>query len=274
MDWSLVLLSQGIESTPELTPEGWVLCLEPNDHPRAEAILRQYRLENRGWPWQRPLPQVGFHWGSLGWCAVLALFYFADAISSAGLRQVGMMDPVAVQHGAWWRLFTATLLHFDLAHLAANVALGLPLFGLAMGRYGPGCALLAATLAGAAGNLAGLWLRRQEFHGLGASGMVMGALGLLAVQLLSIGRPTPVARKYMLSGVLGGLMLFTLLGLSPAADVIAHTGGFAAGLAFGAALAWLPQKKLLNRSVTAVCLAVLAALIAITWTLALSHPAS
>jgi len=51
-----------------------------------------------------------------------------------------------------------------------------------MARFGPGQALLAALLAGAVGNAAGLALRTEHYIGLGASGMVMGGLGLLTAQ--------------------------------------------------------------------------------------------
>ena len=58
--------------------------------------------------------------------------------------------------------------------------------GLVMGRYGPGVGLLAVYLAGVGGNLAA-WLVYGESHrGLGASGMVMGALGLLTVQSVAL----------------------------------------------------------------------------------------
>jgi membrane associated rhomboid family serine protease len=103
----------------------------------------------------------------------------------------------------------------------------------------------------------------------------MGALGLLAVQSLSLalGPTTPATRKYMLGGLLGGLMLFALFGLNPAADVIAHTGGFVVGLVLGTVMAWVPQQRLLSAPVNAACGAVLAVLIAVTWTLALTHVA-
>ena len=58
--------------------------------------------------------------------------------------------------------------------------------GFAMGRYGTGTGVLAAFLAGAGGNVAA-WLASLEQHrNLGASGMVMGSLGLLAAQSPSL----------------------------------------------------------------------------------------
>src|SRR5258706_9926496 len=95
------------------------------------------------------------------------------------------MDGGAVGAGEWWRLFRAPMLHADLPHLAANVVIGLVFLGLTMAIYGPGLALLAALLAGAGGNMTGLILYDRTYLGLGASGMVMGTLGLLAVHTLA-----------------------------------------------------------------------------------------
>ena len=153
----------------------------------------------------------------------------------------------------------------------ANLAVGLPVFGLAMGRYGPGGALLAAFLAGAGGNVAGLLLHPHPHRALGASGMVMGALGLLAIQSLSLRPGNPRTRRYILGGSIAGVMLFILLGLDPASDVAAHFGGFVCGLMLGAALTLIPQKRLFQPATRAICGAVLAGLVALTWTLALGH---
>jgi len=56
--------------------------------------------------------------------------------------------------------------------------------------------LLAACLAGAGGNLARALLH-AETPSLGASGMVMGGLGLLAIQSLSLRHSNPTAGKYI-----------------------------------------------------------------------------
>ena len=144
-------------------------------------------------------------------------------------------------HGQWWRLFTAMWLHADLAHLATNAALGLVLLGLAMGRYGTGAGLLAAYLAGAGGNLVAGLLSLQTHRSLGSSGMVMGSLGLLAVQSVPLWRKTPHAAKFILSGLFGGSMLFALLALTPGSDVVAHLGGFVCGLLLGILLSLVPE---------------------------------
>lgn len=240
MDWSLVLVSQGIETAIEYSEVSgfWGLAVAPEDYEKALEALRQYRAENRGWPWQRELllPDFVFDGGSLVWAIFLATFYWI-MVTEPRLRDTGLMHNAAVNRGEWWRLFTAVVLHHDVAHLAANLAIGVVLLGLAMGRFGTGVGVLAAYLAGVAGN-ATVWLLCEPSHrSLGASGMVTGALGLLAAQSSALDRQSLPARKYVFTGVAGGVLLFVLLGLAPGTDVVAHAGGFVGGLLIGVALA-------------------------------------
>jgi membrane associated rhomboid family serine protease len=260
MDWSLVLVSQGIENIIEGASEehGWQLLVAPGDCGRALQALRQYRLENRNRIWVQPLPWTGliFDWRSVVWFAVLAaLFLVSEA--HAGLREAGSMDNAAVGAGQWWRLFTATMLHIDAPHLIANTIAGVLLLGLAMGSYGAGVGLLAAYLAGAGGNVAGWILYGADHRGLGASGMVMGALGLLTVQWLALLREGAQAHRLAARGVLAGILLLVLWGMNPASDVIAHVGGFCTGALLGAGMIWVPEKTrdslAVNRSAELVC---------------------
>jgi rhomboid protease GluP len=243
MDWSLVLVSQGIETTIDEAADGsgWGLLVAGRDYGPAIRTLRQYHLENRGWPWQQQVFRPGFlfDWGALAWAVLAGLFYWIS--TSTEFKPAGLMDGAAVFHGQWWRLFTAMWLHADLAHLATNAALGLVLLGLAMGRYGTGAGLLAAYLAGAGGNLVAGLLSLQTHRSLGASGMVMGSLGLLAVQSVPLWHKTPHTAKFVLSGLCGGLMLFALLALTPGTDVVAHLGGFVCGLLLGIPLNLVPE---------------------------------
>ena len=75
MDWSLVLVSQDIETSIERLEEsgGWALAVTPQDYERALDAIRQYRAENRGWPWQREwlLPEIVFDAGSLVWALLI-----------------------------------------------------------------------------------------------------------------------------------------------------------------------------------------------------------
>ncbi len=275
MEWSLVLASQDIETTIEHDPQqGWALVVAPADLERAREAIRLYEAENRRWRWQQPVlaGAVWFDWTVLAWVALLIAFFVLEERNTA-LREIGLMDSAAFERGQWWRLFTATCLHGDLAHLALNTVAGLLLLGLAMGRYGPGTGLLAAQLAGAAGNLLTVTLGGALHRSLGASGVVMGALGLMAVQSLGLLREHPGWWRMLTAGLSGGVMLFVLLGLTPGTDIVAHAGGFLGGLILGVLLA--PFPKLTQRAgVNLLAGLAFGALIGCSWTLALRHAGS
>jgi membrane associated rhomboid family serine protease len=270
MDWSLVLVSQGIETTIDAGEDGsqWGLLVSRTDYESALNSIRLYRLENRGWPWQREIFHQGviFDWGSLAWVALLWLFFVLD--SRLNLQTAGVMNAGAVSSGQWWRLFTGVWLHADVAHFAGNAGLGVVLLGLVMGRFGTGVGLLAAYLAGAGGNAFAWMLVPGRGPSLGASGMVMGGLGLLAVQSFAHWRETPRAARYILAGICGGVMLFVLLGLSPGTDVLAHLGGFLSGLLIGAGLTRFPPPAR-RTAANLACGLVLVLLVLVPWLLAL-----
>jgi hypothetical protein len=109
-----------------------------------------------------------------------------------------------------------------------------------MGRYGPGVGLLAAYLAGVGGNVAAGLVHDATAFGLGASGVVMGALGLLnfaSFPLLQKGIANVF--KLMAGGVMGGTLLFVFVGVSPESDVVAHMVG--SSPVFCSARGWLAR---------------------------------
>lgn len=275
MDWSLVLVSQGIETTIERDAEAdlWRLVVDAPDYSKALRALRQYRVENRRQVWRQQLPWPGlvFDWRCVVPLAFIVFLYAVEANGRADLQGAGMMDNRAVHAGQWWRVFTAVTLHGDLAHLVANVTTGLLLLGLTMGALGPGIGLLAAFVAGAGGNLAGLIFHSEAHRGLGASGMVLGALGLLAAQWLTLLRHGVTPRQWAARGILGGCLLLVLLGFSPErnVDVLAHIGGFVTGLALGTGLAFCPRTILHSKRIDQTALASAAILTAVSWWLAL-----
>ena len=271
MEWSLVLVSQGIESTIRDGEEGWQLEVSGQEYERALEVIRQYRSENQRWLWRREYfkPGLLFDWGSLAWVVLTILFYVLSAYT-VDLDRPGHMDSAEVSKGQWWRLFTAIWLHADLGHLAGNVTLGLILLGLAMARYGTGVGLLASYLAGAGGNVAAWLLAARPHYSLGASGMIMGSLGLLAIQSLYIWRKTPKSAQYILARLVSGLMLFILLGLAPGSDVFAHLGGFLAGVLLGT-LATLRLNVAQRGGINLLAGLLFVGLVIYPWWLALHH---
>jgi membrane associated rhomboid family serine protease len=252
MDWSLVLASQGIaHRLDQSETTGWTLAVAELDHARALAQIRHYRLENRHWRWRRPVFQPGlfFDGSSIAWVWLLVIFY-GWSQTRADLRDLGMMTHAALTPGEWWRLFTATWLHANLAHLAMNAVFGWLFLGLIMGRYGPGLGLLAAYLTGVGGNLAAGWVHEPTAHGLGASGVVMGALGLLTFPALILPKKQKAyAFRLIAGGLLAGVLIFVMIGVNPESDVVAHLGGLVTGWLFGWGLARMPrltQRPLVN----------------------------
>ena len=271
MDWSLVLASQGIESSIEADADHWQLVVADTCYERALSSIKQYRLENRGWRWRQTVPIAGspvvFHFGSVFWCIAIIWIFFWSTRWTSSVEQVGMMNNKAVHAGEWWRIFTAITLHADVGHLSANVTTGFLLLGLAMARFGVGTALLAAYLAGAAGNLMGYAFYDEMHRGLGASGMVTGALGLLAFQQVARGAQWQ-ARRIVLRGFGAAALLFILIGTSPGTDVLAHFGGFISGALFSFMLNRLSihhKNSILDKS----CAGLVIAFVLLTWTLAL-----
>ena len=273
MDWSLVLFSQGIENAIERTEEGlrWQLVIDGVDYQKAIHAIRQYRSENKARIWLKKLPWSGlvYDWRNIVWFVLLIAVFILGENQHRYLRAAGIMDSKAVLAGEWWRLFTAVMLHGDLAHLASNVTFGMLLLGLAMGSFGSGPALLGAYLAGVGGNLAGLLLYSTSHRSLGASGMVMGALGLVTVQSFAYLRAGITPRQVLVRAILGGILLLVLLGMNPETDLVAHLGGFVCGCLLGLVLALVPGSLLENSWVNRLTVLLCGALVVLTWWLAL-----
>lgn len=271
MDWSLVLISQGIETMiqPPTDEFGWALSINVNDYQLATDAIQKYSAENRGWAWsrQRVAPGLHFDWTSAVWILLL-VFCFWLSVERPDVERAGIFNSVAVKQGEWWRIFTATMLHADLKHLASNCSIGLLLFGLTMGFYGTGNGLLAAFLAGAGGNLIAL-LAYSTHMGLGASGMVFGSLGLMATQWFVLARKNPGGRKVIFSGFICAIFLLVLFGFSPETDIVAHLGGFATGIFLGGIFAFIPASWRRNAVVNSTSGILLGGLIILCWFLAL-----
>ncbi len=270
LDWSLVLVSQGIENVITRREEdgAWLLEITGADFARATESLALYERENRK-PWRREVKWTGllFDVRAALWFVALILFHFSAEVLQKNFHLPGAVDRGAVLHGEWWRVFSAVTLHADVAHLLTNVTIGFVFLGFAMGCYGAGGAMLLSLLGGALGNVASLLLHAAPFRSLGASGFVMASLGLLAAHSLAFGRHEKRA-VWLGRGVIAGGLLLVLLGLSPTSDVVAHVGGFIAGVGLGVlALPWRAQFQ--QGLFSGAAFAVFLLLVIWTWRLAL-----
>jgi membrane associated rhomboid family serine protease len=150
------------------------------------------------------------------------------------------LDKPAVAAGEYWRLWTVTLLHGDILHLAFNMY-ALWLAGPIVERwYGRG-RFVAFYLACAAGGSAASFVFGGDVPAVGASGAIFGLFGIL----LAAGRlHHPVDRQSRaLVGQLGMLILINLaFGFASGGriDNAAHLGGLVTGLWLGALI--LPSR--------------------------------
>jgi membrane associated rhomboid family serine protease len=142
------------------------------------------------------------------------------------------------------------------------------LLGLTMGRYGTGVGLLASYLAGVIGNVLVCLLCSGPRRSLGASGLVMGCLGLIAVQSFTPQVRSAAQVKRWLGGAAGGVLLFILLGVAPDTDIVAHGGGFLGGIGVGLMCARVPGLPRMA-AVNFFCASLFALLVLLPWWLAL-----
>ncbi len=144
------------------------------------------------------------------------------------------LDKPGVADGEYWRLWSVTLLHGDLLHLAFNMY-ALWLAGTIVERwYGP-WRFLAFYLACAAAGSAASFVFGGDRPSVGASGAIFGLFGIL----LAAGRlHHPVDRESR--GIVSQLMFLVVINIvfgfasGGSIDNAAHLGGLAAGLWLGA----------------------------------------
>lgn len=91
-----------------------------------------------------------------------------------------------------------------------------------------------------------LGLHKNEFIGLGASGVIMGSLGLLAVHLFPLMGNNNLGTRLAINSLSAAGFIFILTGLSPdpQVDIPAHFGGFIGGILAGIILNRLPSSYL------------------------------
>ncbi len=151
---------------------------------------------------------------------------FDDAtMTFAGANIVGTSQAVSR-----WRLLTAAFVHFNLLHIAANMV-SLSRIGV-ISEIIVGARLLIPVyvVTGVLGNVASTvfyGLRHQATHSAGASGAIMGMVGLVAAVAWRTGNRT-VTRDLLINGA-----FLIVLGMFLSFDNAAHVGGFVSGAAIG-----------------------------------------
>src|SRR5262245_5316555 len=173
-------------------------------------------------------------------------------------RLGALVVPLAALHGEWWRLATATVLHFGAVHLALNM-LGLLFLGRWLERLVGSVAYACVyAFAGIGSSFAVLVLATignaaPELF-LGASGAIMGILGATAAVHLRIGRSEDsrfVRRS--LRAMLLQVGLQTCFDLAtPGVSMAGHLSGVVLGFLAGTVVPIAPRARSLDAGPLAV----------------------
>ena len=144
-----------------------------------------------------------------------------------------LFGPYTVQHGEWWRLFTAMFLHGGMTHILMNM-FSLYLVGRAAEMYFDVKSYVSIYLfSGLIGGLASLSMH-PESVGVGASGAIFGVFGALAGFFLAHRDKIGTHFKAFMKDFAIIIGINLVIGFSiPEVDVSAHVGGLFVGMLGG-----------------------------------------
>lgn len=274
---AFVLTAVGVASELTRAGESYVLLVDPDTAADARSHLLQYQkeIQRPGRPAPLPPPHLHAHaWiGCALYCAVLIGVAYAvnRGIGRLDAFDLGELDAAAVQHGQWWRAWTALTLHFGPDHLAANLGAGV-WFGYLAGRLlGPGVAWALIVNGGACADLLEGVLATPSLRAAGASTAVFTALGLLAAYSWRQRRRLAPHWALGWSPLVAGVVLLGWLGTAGVhTDIFAHLAGFAAGGVLGAVVAAPQLQRALERAPQWLVGALALGPVTIAWLCALS----
>jgi rhomboid protease GluP len=185
-------------------------------------------------------------WLTRGLVAANVLVFAAMAFAGAGITQPQPLAHIAwgsnfaalTTSGEWWRLATATFLHFGALHLLFNMWALWGTGGLVERLFGHGRFAAIYAASGLAGSLASIgW--NPLVNSAGASGAIFGVIGAQLAFFLRGGHRIPAevirAQRNSTLGFIGYSVVFGLT--VPGIDNAAHLGGLACGFVMGWLLA-------------------------------------
>lgn len=172
------------------------------------------------------------------------------------LLAMGASDRAQVlDHGEWWRLFTATMLHGSTAHLAGNLVTFLLVGFLLEPMIGVGWFAVIYFTGGFAGAVLSMLLNAPDMLSVGASGAIMATLAALFTMSFHAGASRPGLMRRVAGGSLFPALIPAVTKGGAVVDVNAHLGGCLAGaaIAFLMLIAWNDEEaKPPGRSIAAV----------------------
>ena len=200
-----------------------------------------------------PVPTAALSTGLL--LAALTCLWFGDCSDMAShtlCYAAGAGDRQALLSGQWWRLITAATLHADLAHVAGNAAFFVALTWAAGERLGSGMAMMVWLCTAVAGFEASLWGSAADVT-VGASGGLFGLLGAASAHALRTAHRHGAHWQRHREIMAAAASLLAMTAFSEHANLYAHLGGFACGMAFGAVAPARPFNLLVQAMAAIVC---------------------
>jgi rhomboid protease GluP len=270
---AFVLTAVQIEYVIEPQDADFVIWVDVRQQAHARHHLFHYERERtRVKPVAPAWPHHPAAWrGSVVYVLVLLLLAgFAARGMSVDVFAVGVMDPVRMRSGEWWRAWTALTLHWDAEHLLGNLCAG-ALFGyFAAQLFGNGRAWLLIALGAGLANLLEAVISYKDFVSAGASTAVFAALGLVAAYVWRTRRAFVISDLRRAAPLVAGVMLLAFLGTEGEhTDVLSHALGFSMGVLLGAASAAPVMQRALQRLPPWLAASAALTLVAVSWTLAI-----
>jgi rhomboid protease GluP len=178
--------------------------------------------------------------------------------------------------GQWWRLFTATFLHFGVVHLLLNMWALASLGNLTERLFGSARYLALYVFAGLCGSLASYYWH-PGVNSAGASGAIFGVIGALLAFMFN---PKTHIPPSVAAAQRNSAMVFIAYNLvngfaHSGIDNAAHIGGLVGGFAIGWLLArpiTVEARQDSGRSFAIIGTGAIAALLVAAWPLVLPSP--
>jgi rhomboid protease GluP len=181
---ALVVLAMGRECWIMEDAGVFSIHADPGDE---DAILREFALYGQEQAEARIVPRrVEFRTFSAGlempllWAGLLLTVFLLQGNDPTLTDRFCNSTTALVEHGEWWRPFTALFLHADAGHLLGNVFIGGIFCVLVAQSVGAWRGWLWILAGGTLANALNAWLHRPgPFQSIGASTATFAALGIL-----------------------------------------------------------------------------------------------
>lgn len=174
-------------------------------------------------PQKKKLPFV-----TVGFVAVNVLVYvileiLGNTENSEFMVRMGAVWPPYVKQGEYWRLFTATFMHFGFEHILNNMLVLIcagPILEKAMGHIKYLCLYLIAGVGGSTLSYVQMIARGKYEVSAGASGAIFGIIGaLLWIVMIHKGRYESLTGK----GLLFMIVISLYYGITSVDGTTGHT---------------------------------------------------